>query len=142
MSVRKNKSARLERNQAISSGLRRLPSKTMIPINGKLVAAGDAAAVFEAGTEAEKEVSAARAKYLQMAAAARAFEATITDMIPPIKSFVQNSFGERSQSATSFGFKPHKTRYVSAEVRYESVEKARATRAARGAPSMTSAASN
>ena len=137
----RNKSARLERNQAISDGLRKLPSKTMIPINGRLVAAGDAAAVFEAGTEAEKEVQAARAKYFQTAATARVAEATIKTAMPAIKSFIQNSFGERSETAASFGFQPRKTTRISVEVRYEAVEKLRATRAAHGRSPM-SASSN
>jgi len=130
MSKKWNKATRLERNQAISNGLRNLPSKTTIPINGKLVRAGDAADLFELGTAAEKDVQAARAKHSQAVAAARAAEATIKTLIPPIKSFVQNAFGERSDTAASFGFQPRKTRYVSVDVRYEAVEKLRATRAA------------
>lgn len=111
MSVKKlNKSSRLERNQTISNGLRNLPSKTMIPMNGKLVRASDAAEVFEIATEAEKEVTAARAKYLQTVAMARTADVTIKSLIQPIKSFVQNSFGERSDTAASFGFEPRKPR--------------------------------
>jgi hypothetical protein len=131
--MNRNKSARLERNQAIADGLRKLASKTVIPMNGKLVRASDAAALFEIATEAEKDVSAARATYSQAVAAAHAAEATIKSLIPPIRSFVQHAFGERSDTAAAFGFKPRKTRYVSAEVRYEAVEKLRATRAVRSA---------
>ena len=127
----KNKSTRLERNQAIAHGLRRLPSKTMIPMNGRLVRASEAAELFEMGTAAEQEVGAARAKHSQAVATARAAEATIRASIHPIKSFVQHAFGERSDIATSFGFQPRKARYVPVEVRYEAVEKLRATRAAR-----------
>ena len=137
-----NKSARLERNQAISNALRKLPSKTMIPINGELVTAGDAAAVFEAATEVEKEVRVARAKHLQTVAIAHAAEVKLKDMIPAIKSFVQNSFGERSHIAASFGFEPRKPRHVSAEARYEAVEKLRATRASRNVIGSMNASSN
>lgn len=131
MPKKTNKSTRLERNQAISNGLRSLPSKTVIPMNGEFVKASDAAEVFEIATEAQKEVGAARAKYSHAVAAARAAEAKVKTLIPPIKSFVQNAFGERSDTAASFGFEPRKRRYVSVDVRYEAVEKLRATRAAR-----------
>ena len=137
-----NKSTRLQRNQAIAEGLRKLPSKTVIPMNGKLVQASDVAAIFEIGTEAEKQAGAARATYYQSLATARAAEAAIKSLIQPIKSFVQNTYGERSNTATSFGFEPRKTRYVSAEVRYGAVEKLRATRAARGTYTSPNPSSN
>lgn len=130
---RMNKSTRLARNQAISNGLTRLPSKTTIPIDGKIVSASDAAKVFDEGSEAEKQVAAARAKYRQAVAEAQAAEAAIKPLVRPIKSFVQNTFGERSEAAAAFGFEPRKLRYVSAEVRYEAVEKLRATRSGREA---------
>jgi len=126
-----NKSTRFERNQAISNGLTMLPSKTTIPVNGKIVNASEAAKVFEVATEAAKHVVATRAKYKQAIAEAHAAEAAIKPLVPPIKSFVQNTFGERSETAASFGFEPRKIRRVSAEARYEAVERLRATRAAR-----------
>jgi hypothetical protein len=129
---RLNKATRLERNQAIANGLRNLPSRTMIPMNGKLVRASDAAAIFETSIEAQKRVSATRATYSLAVATASDAEATVKALIQPIKSFVQNAFGERSDTAASFGFEPRKPRYLSAEARYEAVEKLRATRAARG----------
>jgi len=131
MSKKMNKSNRLERNQTIANGLRNLPSKTLIPMNGRLVKASDVAELFDIGTEAEKAVTSARARHSQAVATARAAEATIKTLIHPIKSFVQNAFGERSDTAAMFGFAPRKARYVPVEVRYEAVEKLRATRAAR-----------
>jgi hypothetical protein len=141
MTKRKNKATRLERNQAIANGLRALPSKTTIPINGKLVKASDAADLFDSATTAEQDATTARTKHSQAVAAAHAAEATIKAVIPPIKSFVQHTFGERSDTAASFGFAPRKTRYVSVEVRYEAVEKLRATLAARET-NVTRSASN
>jgi len=129
---RTNKSTRLERNQAIANGLRSLPSKTMIPMKGRLVRASEAAEVFDKGTETQKEASAARAKYFQTVATAHAAEAALRALIEPIKSYVQNTFGERSSTAAAFGFRPRKRTRLSAEVRYEAVAKLRATRAARG----------
>jgi len=130
--LKMNKSTRLERNQAISIGLRKLPPKTMIPMNGKLVKASDAAEMFESGIESTKHVAAARAAYLQAVARANAAEVTLRTLIQPIKSFVQHTFGERSHEAAAFGFEPRKPRRVSVEVRCEAVEKLRATRVARG----------
>ena len=127
-----NKSTRLARNQAISNGLTRLPSKTNIPVNGNILNASEAAKAFEEAIEVEKQLVTARAKYKQAVAQANAAEAAIVPLIPPIKSFVQNTFGERSETAASFGFEPRKVRRISAEVRYEAVEKLRATRSARG----------
>lgn len=127
-----NKSTRLARNQSISNGLMKLPSKTTIPINGRSVNASDAAKAFEDASEAEKRLVAARARYQKAVAEARAAEAAIRPLVPPIKSFVQNTFGERSETAAAFGFEPRRARHISTEVRYEAVEKLRATRAARG----------
>ena len=131
-SKKMNKATRLERNQAIATGLRSLQSKTMIPINGQLMKASDAADLFDAATKAEKEVAAARANYRQTVMKARGAEAAIKVVVQPIKSFVQNAFGECSHTSATFGFAPRKSGRVSAEVRCEAVEKLRATRVARG----------
>ena len=130
---RLNKSTRSERNQAISNGLTALPSKTTIPVHGRLMNANDAAKVFEGAAEAGRQVVSARARYKQALAEAHAADAAIGPLVQPIKSFVQNTFGERSEIAAAFGFEPRKIPRVSAEARYEAVERLRATRAARRA---------
>ncbi len=127
-----NKSTRLERNQNISNGLRAACPKASIPVNGKIVKAADAAKAFDDASEAEKKVIRARAQYLAAVEEARVAESKVKPMIQPLKSFVQNTFGERSDVSASFGFQPRKTGHVTAEVRAEAALKLRATRAARG----------
>ncbi len=127
-----NKTTRLERNQNISNGLRTACAKASIPVNGKMVKAADAAKAFDDASEKEKNVIRMRAQYLAAVEEARVAESKVKPMIQPLKSFVQNTFGERSDTSAAFGFSPRRTRHVTAEVRAEAALKLRATRAARG----------
>ncbi|HEY1959893.1 MAG TPA: hypothetical protein VGH28_30000, partial [Polyangiaceae bacterium] len=80
---------------------------------------------------AEKKATASRAQFLADVEAARVAEAKVKGIIPAIKNLVSGSFGKKSPVMAEFGFGPEANK-VTAEVRYEAVEKLRATRAARG----------
>jgi len=127
-----SKSARIERNQNISNGLRTACPKASLPVNGKLVKAADLAKAFDDASEAEKKVVRLRAQYLAAVEEARAAESKVQPMIQPIKGFVQNTFGAQSDISASFGFSPRKVAHVDAETRAQAVLKLRATRKARG----------
>jgi hypothetical protein len=127
-----NKVERVERNATISTGLRAWCPKDSIPVNGKRIKAVDLAKAFDAASEAEKKVITARAVYLKAVEEAKLADETIKPMIQPIKGYVMNTFGERSDAAASFGFSPRKSTKTTVEVRAEAAVKLRATRAARG----------
>jgi hypothetical protein len=127
-----NKVERVERNATISTGLRTWCPKDSIPVNGKRIKAGDLATAFDAASEAEKNVITARAAYLKAVDEARLAEQAVKPLIQPIKGYVMNVFGERSDAAASFGFSPRKSTKTTVEVRAEAALKVRATRAARG----------
>ena len=126
-----NKRERMSRNDMIAAGLEKHCPKAVILNDGQSVKAADAMKLLKEASNAEKKATASRAQFLADVEAARAAESKVKAIIPAIKNLVSGSFGKKSPVMAEFGFGPEANK-VTAEVRYEAVEKLRATRAARG----------
>ncbi len=126
-----NKRERMSRNDMIAAGLEKHCPKAVILNDGQSVKAADAMKMLKEASNAEKKATASRAQFLADVEAARAAESKVKAIIPAIKNLVSGSFGKKSPVMAEFGFGPEANK-VTAEVRFEAVEKLRATRAARG----------
>ena len=126
-----NKRERMSRNDMIAAGIETHCPKALILNDGQTVKAAEAVKLLREASAAEKKATASRAQFLADVEAARVAESKVKALIPAIKNLVSGSFGKKSPVMAEFGFGPQANK-ATAEVRYEAVEKLRATRAARG----------
>jgi hypothetical protein len=109
-----------------------MKTKTAMTVSGEQMKLADLTDVYQAAIDTRTALVPQRAAYDKALAARDSAEVMRQATDKKLKAWVVNAFGANSQEAQEFGFLPTKVTEKSADTKATAVEKALATRKARG----------